>query len=51
MAQIIWKPLPLDLDTTIMPTDRLEEELNTLYKGIEQLEPPVCRPQKHSQPH
>ena len=33
----------LDLDTTIMPTDRLEEELNTLYKGIDQLEPPVCR--------
>lgn len=33
----------LDLDTTIMPTDRLEEELNTLYKGIDLLEPPVCR--------
>ena len=33
----------LDIDATIMPTDRLEEELNTLYKGIDQLEPPVCR--------
>ena len=33
----------LDLDTTITPTQRLEEELETLYKGIDQLEPPVCR--------
>ena len=33
----------LDLDTTITPTERLEEELKTLYKGIDQLEPPVCR--------
>ena len=29
----------LDLDTT----ERLEEELEALYKGIDQLEPPVCR--------
>jgi len=33
----------LDLDTTITPTQRLEEELEALYKGIDQLEPPVCR--------
>ena len=33
----------LDLDTTIIPTERLEEELKTLHKGIGQLEPPVCR--------
>ena len=33
----------LDLDTNITPTDRLEEELKTLHKGIDQLEPPVCR--------
>ena len=33
----------LDLDTTITPTERLEEELRTLYKGIDLLEPPVCR--------
>ena len=33
----------LDLDTTITPTERLEEELKALYKGINQLEPPVCR--------
>ena len=33
----------LDLDTTIIPTERLEEELMTLYKGIDQLEPSVCR--------
>ena len=32
----------LDLDTTITPTERLEE-LEALYKGIDQLEPPVCR--------
>ena len=32
----------LDLDTTISPTERLEEELKALYKGINQLEPPVC---------
>ena len=31
------------LDTTITPTERLEEELKALYKGINQLEPPVCR--------
>ena len=30
----------LDLDTTITPTERLEEELKALYKGINQLEPP-----------
>ena len=33
----------LDLDTTITPTEIIEEELKTLYKGIDQLEPPVCR--------
>ena len=33
----------LDLDTTITSTERLEEELKALYKGIDQLEPPVCR--------
>ena len=33
----------LDLDTTIIPTEWLEEELKTLHKGIDQLEPPVCR--------
>ena len=33
----------LDLDTTITPTERLEEELKALYQGISQLEPPVCR--------
>jgi RNA polymerase sigma factor, sigma-70 family len=32
----------LDLDTAIMPTDRLEEELKALHKGIAQLEPPIC---------
>ena len=32
----------LDLDT-ITPAERLEEELEALYKGIDQLEPPVCR--------
>ena len=33
----------LDLDATITPTERLDEELKALYKGIDQLEPPVCR--------
>ena len=33
----------LDLDTTIMPTERLEEELKALLQGVSQLEPPVCR--------
>ena len=33
----------LDLDTTIIPTERLDEELKTLHKGIGLLEPPVCR--------
>ena len=33
----------LDLDTTITPTEQFEEELKALYKGIDQLEPPVCR--------
>ena len=33
----------LDLDMTITPTEKYEEELKTLYKGIDQLEPPVCR--------
>jgi RNA polymerase sigma-70 factor (ECF subfamily) len=33
----------LDLDMTITPTEKFEEELKALYKGIDQLEPPVCR--------
>lgn len=33
----------LNLETTVLPTDRLNEELKALYKGIELLEPPVCR--------
>ena len=33
----------LDVDTTIIPTERLDEELKTLHKGIGLLEPPVCR--------
>ena len=33
----------LDLDTTIISMERLDEELKTLYKGIDLLEPPVCR--------
>ena len=33
----------LDLDTTITPTERLEEELKALYRGVGELEPPVCR--------
>ena len=33
----------LDLDTTITPTERLEEELKALLQGMSQLEPPVCR--------
>ena len=33
----------LDLDTTITPTEKFEEELKALYKGIDHLEPPVCR--------
>ena len=32
----------LDLDTTIMPTELLEEELKALRIGIDLLEPPVC---------
>ena len=32
-----------DLDTTIIPTERLDEELKTLYKGIDLLEPPLYR--------
>ena len=33
----------LDLDTTITPTELLEEELKALRIGIDLLEPPVCR--------
>ena len=33
----------LDLDTIITPTKRLDEELKALHKGIDLLEPPVCR--------
>ena len=32
----------LDYDMNIMPKERLEEELKTLYKGIDLLEPPIC---------
>jgi len=33
----------LDLDTTIIPMERLDEELKALYEGIALLEPPICR--------
>ena len=33
----------LDLDTTILPADRLNEELKVLNRGVDLLEPPVCR--------
>ena len=33
----------LDVDTTIIPTERLDEKLKTLNKGIDLLEPPVYR--------
>ena len=33
----------LDLETTILPPDRFNEELKTLHNGISLLEPPVCR--------
>ena len=33
----------LDLETSIMPTERLEEELKALHKGIDLLDPPICR--------
>ena len=33
----------LNLDTTILPTDRFNEELNALYTGIDLLEPPIYR--------
>ena len=33
----------LDLDTVFTPTERLDEELKALHKGIDQLESPVCR--------
>ena len=33
----------LDVDTAFIPTERLDEELKTLHKGIDRLEPPVCR--------
>ena len=33
----------LELDTAITPTEQFEEELKALHKGIDQLEPPVCR--------
>ena len=33
----------LDLDTTILQTDRFNEELKALSKGIDLLEPPVCK--------
>lgn len=33
----------LDLDTTILQTDRFNEELKALNRGIDLLEPPVCK--------
>lgn len=33
----------LDLDTTILQTDRFNEELKALSRGIDLLEPPVCK--------
>ena len=33
----------LDLETSIISTDLLEEEMRLLHKGINQLEPPVCK--------
>ena len=33
----------LDLDTSVISTDVLEEEIRALQKGISQLEPPVCK--------
>ena len=33
----------LNLDTTILPTDRFNEELKALYTGIDLLEPPIYR--------
>ncbi|MBQ6377591.1 MAG: sigma-70 family RNA polymerase sigma factor [Prevotella sp.] len=33
----------LDLETTILPPDRFNEELKILHNGISLLEPPVCR--------
>ena len=33
----------LDLDTTILPTERLDEELKALQKGIALLDPPICQ--------
>jgi RNA polymerase sigma-70 factor (ECF subfamily) len=33
----------LDLDTTILPTECLDEELKALQQGIAQLDPPICQ--------
>ena len=33
----------LDLDTTVLQTDRFNEELKALNRGIDSLEPPVCK--------
>lgn len=33
----------LDLDTSVISTEMLEEELRTLQKGIDKLDPPVCK--------
>ena len=33
----------LDIDIATLPVERLDEELSALGKGIEMLEPPVCR--------
>ena len=33
----------LDLDTSVISTDMLEDEIKLLQKGVNQLEPPVCK--------
>ncbi len=33
----------LDLETSVISTDMLEEEMKVLQEGISQLEPPVCK--------
>ena len=33
----------LDLEMSIISTDFLEEEMRLLHKGVNQLEPPVCK--------
>ena len=33
----------LDLDTSVVSTDMLEDEIKLLQKGVNQLDPPVCK--------